>query len=73
MNKTLWIAVHCFFGKMVEKLMHQKQVHGYSGWDSPSEITNQKIYSKLKANIDRQDWVDVANLAMMLDYRKERK
>jgi hypothetical protein len=73
MNKSLWKAVHYFFGKMVEKLIHQKQTHGYSGWDSPGDVTSGRILRKLYENVERGDWVDVANLAMMLDYRKQKE
>ncbi len=65
MSKKLWVVVNIFFGLMVEKLIHQKTCHGYAGWDY---TTRDILLKKLSYNVSSSDWVDVANLAMMLDY-----
>ena len=73
MNKQLWGATVLFFGKMVNKLIHQKMTHGYTGWNHTSSIVNEKLLIRLHANLADQDWVDVANIAMILDYRENKK
>jgi hypothetical protein len=65
MTQKLWTCASVFFGKMVAKMIHQSQSHGYSGRDYSSESY---LIEKLNRNIQERDWVDVANLAMMLDY-----
>ena len=73
MNKTLWDATVVFFGKMVNKLIHQKSTHGYRGWNLEGMVPTKELRRKLAVNIEKGDWVDVANLAMMLDYRKNKE
>jgi hypothetical protein len=70
MTQKLWKTAVCFFGLMVEKLIHQHNTHGFSGWDSESNVSNATLLRKLRENIEKEDWVDVANLAMILDYRR---
>ena len=70
MTQKLWKAASNFFGQMVEKLIHQKNTHGFSGWDLESDVSNTTLLRKLHENIEKEDWVDVANLAMILDYRR---
>jgi len=36
-------------------------------------MPTRRLKEKLYDNIDREDWVDVANLAMILDYRKNKE
>jgi hypothetical protein len=73
MTISLWEAVNKFFGRMVKKLIHQHETHGYTGWDFYYSIKTEVLVAKLYRNIEEQDWVDVANLAMILDYRKGAK
>jgi len=70
MTQRLWRAASTFFGLMVQKLIHQSNTHGFSGWDSGLAVSNTVLLRKLRENIEKEDWVDVANLAMILDYRK---
>jgi hypothetical protein len=70
MTQSLWIAASRFFEKMIIKLINQKETHGYSGWSDPAIVATSLLVNKLHENITRRDWVDVANLAMILDYRK---
>lgn len=70
MTQKLWRAAMTFFQQMVEKLIHQSNTHGYTGWDKESEVSNTTLLRKLRENIEEEDWVDVAILAMILDYRR---
>jgi len=73
MTQLLWKTAAAFFTKMVAKLIHQNSTHGYIGWDQESSVRYQGLMDKLHRNIKDEDWVDVANLAMMLDYRKSKE
>ncbi len=70
MTQKLWRCTSLFFAKMVEKLIHQRGTHNYSGWDYLNEDI---LKRKLHRNIESRDWVDVANIAMMLDYHDYRR
>jgi hypothetical protein len=61
-----------FFGKMVSVLEYKACKHNYTGWDNARKVTHQHLLDQMIANINQKDWVDVANLAMILDYRKQR-
>ena len=68
MTQKLWECASGFFGKMVAKIIHQAHTHGYTGWDHERE---KYLLEKMNANISRRDWVDVANIAMFLDYHDQ--
>lgn len=48
---------------MIKKML-AKYEQRLRGWDDPE--FKQEILHKMRDNIDDSDWVDVANLAMML-------
>jgi hypothetical protein len=51
----------------------EKARFGYSGWDNHSAIPDAALINKLLANAKRKDWIDVANLAAILNYRSDRR
>lgn len=61
--RALGELVHRFALAMRYKL-YDKAVEGYTGWNDPAN--RDMIRQKLLANVERGDWVDVANLAAML-------
>ena len=64
-QEALANLMNLFTEAMFEKIMN-KMRSGYGGWDSRSPEVVESIKSKLAENINDGDWVDVANLAMML-------
>jgi len=58
--------------KMKKKFISQSKL-GYDGWDDHSRIPDVALQNKLLANVRRGDWVDVANLAAILQYRQEKR
>jgi len=52
-----------FMEECWEKLCSKKR-QGYTGWDNPENKS--EILHKLMRNLDDEDYIDVANLAMML-------
>lgn len=69
-------AVRIFAEKMREK-MKVKARQGYKGWDDKELqeviITKLKAHTEKLCNGDFSQAVDVANLAMMLDYQSKEK
>lgn len=61
-------AVELFSKKMIAKLAY-KMGNGYSGWKN--KANRKEILYKLHNNVNHKDWVDVANLAMMLHWFQE--
>ena len=59
--------------KCMKKKFIAKSKVGYSGWDSHSEIPDAALINKLLANVKRKDWIDVANLSAILEYRKTQR
>ena len=69
-SKKLEKTVDDFVKEMKAKL-RIKMNHGYSGWDKPEN--KGMILEKLSWNLKEKDYVDVANLAMMLwNFSRER-
>ncbi len=54
---------------LMKSKFDQKARSGYSGWENHSSIPDAALINKLLANARRKDWVDVANLAAILEYR----
>jgi hypothetical protein len=52
------------FSEMMKIRMLAKYKQGLRGWDDPTQESI--IRNKLADNIGKNDWLDVANLAMML-------
>ncbi|MDD5540472.1 MAG: hypothetical protein PHG61_07270 [Candidatus Marinimicrobia bacterium] len=63
-------AMNHFTVKMLKKL-ESKVFEGWFGWNERENI--ESIHERLKYNLEQGDWVDVANLAMMLDRFKEKE
>lgn len=57
-----------FFRKMKERLL-DKQRQGWHGW---GQISPGSIRKRLLKNVEHGDWVDVANLALIL-WAQEKK
>jgi len=61
-----------FANAMNEKFI-QKKNEGYTGWDDLDERMEDHLLRRLYANIEEQeDWVDVANIAAILWWRKQK-
>jgi hypothetical protein len=61
-----------WFGKFVsamELILATKQEDGWTGWNT---IAPRELKKRLLHNVEKGDWVDVANLAFFLWVRKER-
>lgn len=71
MKADLMFSATYFFGKMIEKFKY-KLSQGYTGWSS-TRPSDKRLIESMQRNIEKKDWVDVANLAMILDYRKNNK
>ena len=67
-TQRLRLAVKDFAFKMENRLLEQF-ARGYHGWEN--KYCAGVIMRKLKKNLAKKDYVDVANLAMMLDRIKE--
>jgi hypothetical protein len=57
-----------FFERM-ESRLSQKQSEGWRGW---GQISEKRLIERLLDNAHRQQWVDVANLALILWAQTER-
>lgn len=64
-QEALATLMSSFTEAMFNKLV-AKMSQGYGGWDSRSTEVVESIKAKLADNINDGDWIDVANLAMML-------
>jgi len=64
LNIKLAIVVAKFHGRMKGKL-RKKEGEGYKGWDNPE--LKETLKKQLNHNLIEGDYVDVANLAMLLD------
>lgn len=65
----LFESLESFTFAMNSKLERMKAM-GWKGWNTIAESTLKK---RLLHNIEHEDWVDVANLAMFLWARQEKK
>lgn len=52
------------------KKMIKKERAGAKGWDDPQVTSDATLTKQMRKNIDDRDWVDVANIAAILFYRK---
>ena len=62
-------AIKVFTDKMSAKL-EVKRMQGRGGWFNDDIISVDALQEMLQEHVDREDWVDVANLAMMLYFRR---
>lgn len=58
-------AVDSFAAAMHDK-MAQARAKGKEGWDDPERCPERRLHEMCLAAVDRCQWVDVANYAMML-------
>lgn len=64
-KEALASLMSLFSEKMFEKIIAKMEM-GYSGWDKNVPPVIEMLKSKLADNINSGDWVDVANISMML-------
>jgi len=57
------------FAHQCRQKLIKKDLAGFSGWDDRAKITDEQLASKLQESLIEGDYVDVANLAMMLYFR----
>jgi hypothetical protein len=70
-ERRLMEAVDKFGRKMKNRLLI-KYAEGYRGWDDvESEEDLLVIQERFRKSVEKGNYIDVANLAMMLDLRKE--
>ena len=62
-TQALGSLMNAFTEKMVQRLM-EGVAKGKTGWDSPDSA--ERLRECLLVNLKAADWVDVANIAMML-------
>ena len=60
-----------FVDVMNEKFI-QKKKEGYTGWDDLDERMDDLLIRKLYTNIEQEDWVDVANIAAIRWWRRQK-
>ena len=60
-----------FADAMNEKFI-QKKKEGYTGWDDLDERMDDLLIRKLYTNIEQEDWVDVANIAAICWWRRQK-
>lgn len=65
-------AVFLFAKEMLCKL-NNKYEEGWDGWDDKKQCDTAEFIERLKDHVDSRDWVDVANFAMFLWWRKRRR
>lgn len=63
-------AAGMFFAAMENRLIN-RETAGWTGWKG--KFTDKNIKARLMDNAERGDWVDVANLAMILWARKRKR
>ncbi len=49
--------------------MTEKEALGWFGWDDPETISDAELRAKAGKCLSHNDWVDLANYAMMLHHR----
>jgi len=58
----------------MEKRIHEKQRNGWTGWNDKVRFSDANIKKRINDNLGRGDYVDAANLAMILwarEYTRE--
>jgi len=61
-------ALGQFHKKCYNRLSFKEQ-SGVTGWDDPEKVSNNELKKMLIENMQAGDYVDVANIAMILDFR----
>lgn len=68
--KALAFLVHDCGGRILDKVIGKFE-EGWAGWDSESGIAEAILVDSLKGHIERENWLDVAAIAMFLMNRED--
>jgi len=68
---SIILASGIFFTKCTTRLL-EKEAEGFTGWNDPKNISDSELLLRAQGNMLRGDYVDAANLLMMLDSRVEK-
>ncbi len=63
-------AVSTFTQRMADKMAASRR-KGRHGWWNPAICPIERLRDELVKHVEKEDWVDVANYAMMLHWRHE--
>lgn len=69
MDRDLISTLYEFVGEMLERLM-QKEEEGFTGWE---KLTESDCRKRIMWNLEKCDYVDVANLCMFALLAREWK
>ena len=61
------------FAKAMSEKMKRKREEGRCGWWDIINVRDETLREMLIAHVEKDDWVDVANFAMMLFFREKAK
>ena len=64
-QEALASLMNVFSETMFKKILMKRQ-QGYHAWDKKTPDMIELLKTRLQENLNRGDWVDVANLAMFL-------
>jgi hypothetical protein len=73
MDNLLQQVALAFYSKMLVRFEYKSAKHGFHGWNNKSAVSTTYLKEQLQKNVYDGDWVDVANLALILDYREQKK
>lgn len=60
-----------FYNEIGHRL-EAKRLAGYTGWDDPAAVSDEKLIDRLRMNVAKGDWADVGALAALLWNRAQR-
>jgi len=69
MEGKITIALGQFHKRCYDRMCY-KEDEGVTGWDRPEEISDNELKKMLVENMQAGDFVDVSNIAMILNYRQ---
>ena len=58
--------------EQMKRKLTLKRLSGKYGWHDPTIISRDELVAMLREHVERFDWLDVCNLAMMLHLRSGR-
>ena len=68
MDKII-VALGQFHKKCYDRMIYKEDA-GVTGWDKPEEVSDEELKKILIENMQAGDFVDVSNIAMILNYRQ---
>ncbi len=72
-NESAALEWVCYrFYRLAAARLQAKLKAGYTGWDDPAAVPDQKLVDRLRLNVARGDWADVGALAALLWNRAQR-